>query len=203
MQNKLIQLDFDGTVVTRNIGMELQEKFASDQERFYYLRDQFEKGEMDVLSVIKLGWENIRTTEGELSIAAFLAKEFRKGFHFFLAKCWKLGFIPVVVSGGMDFYMQHISVRQPVVIAGKAIFTPPNRVSVFMPCNLKLAFAHQYHPLVYIGDVRTDVEPSKCAKYVFGVEGGKLAENGKLARQPKVIPFTNFDTITDMLDTIR
>lgn len=211
--NKIIQVDFDGTIATKNIGLALQKYYAVDKGRFEYLRDAFNKREMDVVEVVQAGWANTDCTEQEFLRKARIITKYRKGFLDFISAARYKGFTPVIVSGGLTFYIETLidlvclnesSFISPIpIIAGEAIFykntnIPHNRVKVFMPYDNKLAFAKEFHPLVYIGDGYTDIAPSVYAQYVFAVEGRDLSKGIADA-----IPFSSFESITNRLDSLE
>lgn len=187
MSNKVIMLDYDGTIALTNIGLELQRRFAIDPARFEYLLRQFELGIMDTVDVVRAGWANVKPDLKALLRATDEITYLRRGFFPFLKRCQGEGYSPIIVSGGMSFYIERW-IREVPIIAGTFVILD-DRVIAIMPCDIKLEVARYLRPDIYIGNGSTDVLPSSYAEKVYGVRYGKLA------KVDGVIPFETFDEI--------
>jgi len=187
MQNKIIQLDFDGTITTTNIGLELQRRFAIDSARFECLRRQFELGTMDTVSVVQEGWANVKPDIPGLLRTVLEITTFRRGFSLFGQRCRAAGYARIIVSNGMSFYMEKV-IKDLPIIAGQLLVLSDRTIAI-LPCDLKLEVARLLRPDIYIGDGQTDIEPSTFAQKVYAIK------DGKLHHKTNAIPFEDFSEI--------
>jgi len=184
---KIIQLDYDNTVTLTNIGLELQRRFAIDSAWFEQLRGWFELGKMSGVDVVRKGWANVKPDIKGLLRATDEITTLRRGFWSFCQRCRDKGYSPIIVSGGMSFYIERW-IRDIPIIAGKLVILDGRTIGIML-CNLKLEVAKMLRPAIYIGDGQTDIEPAHYAEKVYGVRGGKLAN------VEGVIPFSSFAEI--------
>ena len=180
----IVQIDYDGTITTEDVSLELQRRFAIDAQRFEYLRDQFESGLIDVVSVVQAGWANVKPDPAKLMETTLRITVLRKGIWKFLLT----GHYLIIVSNGMTFYMQPFIGSLAPIIAGK-FFIEENQSYGCLPCDLKLTIARALHPDIYIGNGLTDIEPSRLARKTYAVR------NGGLHKRTDAIPFDSFDEI--------
>lgn len=184
--SKFVQIDYDGTIATTNIGLAIQERLAKDPELFQLLRMEFNTDIIDVVTATREGWANVKPDGVALKRLVKDTTIIRHSFFSFISRCYDMKYMPIVVSNGMGFYIfPYINVP---LIAGTAILTK-KRMYGFLPCDLKLAAAEMLKPHIYIGDGKSDIAPSAYARKVFAVKGGELA------KIPGTIVFESFDEI--------
>jgi len=208
----LIQCDFDGTV--------------TEKDTSFFLLDAFAQG--DWRRVLR-EYKEHRISVGEFNTKAFaMVKEdkttlleelkgrvkVRAGFHELVDYCLKKGFRLVIVSNGLDFYIEAVlkglGLDSIEVHAAQASFHPEGmKVQYIGPDGkgLEDKFKEAYiksflklgYRVIYVGNGDSDFAPAKHAYYVFAT-GELLAycrENNL-----KHEPFENFLDIVRYIDLL-
>ena len=205
-----VQCDFDDTITVSNVGEALLDEFVPEQWRDFdaeYLAGQFtvEESNRRKFALIKAS---------EKAIHEFVSRtvEFRPGFLQFVEYCRKehIGF--VIVSCGLDQYidpslrkmdlldLERYSGRGLVTGDGIAVdYVDPRRVrrnEGFKVACLEY-LKQRGRPVIYIGDGRSDVAPAIKADHVIARD--ELLEHF----DSRSIPHFKFDTFYDVLQVVK
>lgn len=176
----IVQCDFDGTI--------------TQEDQSFLLLDTFGKG----------NWRQLLTEyrEGKISVSQFNIKAFamvkedkqtlldfitdkvkiRTGFSELLTYCRRNGFQFIIVSNGLDFYinaiLKHIGVQNIKVFAAQAHFGSGGIEVKYMGLNeshLEGDFKETYvrsfladgYRVIYVGNGLSDISPAKQAHHIF------------------------------------
>jgi 2-hydroxy-3-keto-5-methylthiopentenyl-1-phosphate phosphatase len=201
----LIQCDFDGTITDRDVSLALLERFASPDWK--KLLDEYRKGTIAVDEFISRSFATVRAPKNVLTHAALESAEIRPGFKRFVAFCGRRGFRLVVVSNGLDFYIEAFleahGVDRVEVRAGRTVFSPRGlKISYFGPDGKPLRGDHkllhlfdflaQGYRLVYVGNGDSDIPAFEYADRAFAT--GALLRACR-SRDVDCIPFADFNDI--------
>ena len=183
----LVQCDFDGTITQQDISFLLLDAFADGDWR-------------------QLLEEYREFMRGKVAI--------RPGFHELLAYCRRRGFHFVVVSNGLDFYIEallgDLGVNNIEVFAAETRFTPEGlKVQYVGPDGSKLdrGFKEAYirlflgkgYRVVYIGNGASDIPSAKLAHHIFAT--GELLDYCKETNL-HYMPFVDHNDIVRGLQSL-
>ncbi len=176
----LVQCDFDGTITEEDMGFLLLDSFAS--EDWKRLLTEYRQDRMSV------GYFNTRAfamiKADRQTLLKFVRSKFkiRAGFHELLAYCRRKGFRFVIVSNGLDFYIEAIlrdtGVDNIEVMAAQTNFDSEGIEAKYMgpegnqiQDGFKEAYIRSFlskgYRVVYIGDGISDASPAKQAHHIF------------------------------------
>ena len=178
----IVQCDFDGTITVNNISVALRERFAPGSWRGVeadYLRRRLsvEQSNRQQYTLIK----ESRQTLQEFARQKF---ELRPGFLKFVDNCRAADIRFVIVSSGLDFYieavLENIGTPELELHCARTSFTGDGiNVTYFDPegNTVEEGFKKGYltwlkcrgEPLVYIGDGLSDFDAASSADYVFAI----------------------------------
>lgn len=199
--------DFDGTIAEQDVCLSLLETFAGDGWR--QLEADYEQGRIDLPTCL-VG--QVATFAAPLDTLVAWARQnarLRAGFPEFVAFCRQQSLPLLVVSAGLDFYIQAILEReglQDLDVTCIATEAPAGRVQVRLPLagyadlgslsDFKEVVVHQQQQqgrrVVFVGDGSTDFNAARSADLVF-------ARDKLLAHcRREGIPCTPFDTFADV-----
>ncbi|MHB1907686.1 MAG: MtnX-like HAD-IB family phosphatase [Nitrososphaerales archaeon] len=203
--------DFDGTIASIDTGLLLLQKFGHGNWEEYDAR--LEKGEITLEQCLVAQYAMIKASKEEILLSLEREKiEIRLYFEEFMRYCKVNDFPFVIVTGGIDFCINHVLKRYDscMIHSGKSIHSLEGIQITFPPLtckesiNFKDDLVEKYrklgHEVVYIGDGHSDYEPSKKADLVFAVKGSSL---GRMCKRNKIehVEFTNFSEVQDKLIT--
>jgi 2-hydroxy-3-keto-5-methylthiopentenyl-1-phosphate phosphatase len=205
----LVQCDFDGTVTEEDTSFFLLDVFAQgDWRRLLreYKEHKISVGEFNtkVFAMVKVDKSTLLgALEGKVKV--------RTGFHELVSYCLKKGLRLVIVSNGLDFYIEavlkDIGLENIEVHAAQASFYPEGmKVQYVGPDGKRVedgvkeaytkSFLKQGYRVIYVGNGDSDVAPAKYAHHVFAT-GELLAyctENN--------INYKPFETFIDVVSDI-
>jgi 2-hydroxy-3-keto-5-methylthiopentenyl-1-phosphate phosphatase len=205
----LVQCDFDGTVTEEDTSFFLLDVFAQgDWRRLLreYKEHKISVGEFNtkVFAMVKVDKSTLLgALEGKVKV--------RTGFHELVSYCLKKGLRLVIVSNGLDFYIEavlkDIGLENIEVHAAQAFFYPEGmKVQYVGPDGKRVedgvkeaytkSFLKQGYRVIYVGNGDSDVAPAKYAHHVFAT-GELLAyctENN--------INYKPFETFIDVVSDI-
>lgn len=206
----LVQCDFDGTITEKDVSFILLDAFADGDWR--QLDRDYREGRIsvgrfnaDVFAMVKANRDTL------LEVAKDKAK-IRPGFPEVVACCRRKGFRLVIVSNGLDFYIDEIFKDMGVagieVHAAETRFhTDGLRVQYIGPDGNPLdedvkgayvnSFLREGYRLIYAGDGISDTSPARRCHHIFAT--GDLLAHCKRTRLG-CIPFTDFNEITRVLE---
>ncbi|MFP3975275.1 MAG: MtnX-like HAD-IB family phosphatase [Dehalococcoidia bacterium] len=207
----LVQCDFDGTVTTEDVSFMLLDAFADGNWR--EILEEYEQGKISVGHFNREAFSMVSASKQELLDITHARVEIREGFREFADMCGKEGIPLVIVSNGLDFYIEDILRRMGLgdtrVHAALTEFNNNGlRVQYIGPDgntledNLKGAyidvFLKDYDCVIYIGNGASDLVPSRKAHHVFAT--GEL-RNRCQNSGVEYIPFTSFNDIIEKMNS--
>jgi len=205
----LVQCDFDGTVTEEDTSFFLLDAFAQgDWRRLLreYKEHRISVGEFNTKAFAMVKADKptlLEALEGKVKV--------RAGFHELVNYCRRQGFRLVIVSNGLDFYIEatlkDLGLENIEVHAAQACFHPEGmEVQYVGPDGKRLedgvkeaytkSFLKLGYRVIYVGNGDSDFAPAKYAHHVFAT-GELLA----YCREDKLNykPFENFiDVVRDI-----
>ena len=191
-----VVVDFDGTVTEEEVSRQLLERFSRAEWR--QLERALEEGELTVREAKSREFEAMEATDAEMRAFVTETAHLREGFPEFSAHLRGLGFPLAIASEGLDLYIDEVlranGVEGVAVFCntwsrgadGKGHVTFPRESKDCEECgNCKTALVESLKAdgnyVVYIGNGRTDICPSKAANIVFarGALAQRLEEEGR------------------------
>lgn len=176
----LVQCDFDGTITEEDMGFLLLDSFATEDWRQLLTEYREDK--------ISVGYFNMKAftmiRADRQTLLEFVKNEvgIRAGFHELLDCCRRKGFRFVIVSNGLDFYIEailgDIGVDNIEVLAAQTHFGPKGiEVKYIGPEDNQIqdgfkeaytrSFLSRGYRVVYIGNGASDTLPSRQAHHIF------------------------------------
>jgi 2-hydroxy-3-keto-5-methylthiopentenyl-1-phosphate phosphatase len=209
----IVQCDFDGTITEEDASFMILDAFASGTWRQLF-RDYQEckitvgHFNTEAFSTVKADRESLLgVVRGKVTV--------RPGFPELVACCRRKGFRFVIVSNGLDFYIDEIlrGIRMAdiEVFAAQTRFYPDGlKVQYIGPdgnyldSDFKLAYVNLFlnegYRVIYIGDGASDISPARKSHYVFAFATGTLLKHCKEANLD-CVSFTNFDEVVKVLES--
>ena len=205
----LVQCDFDGTVTEEDTSFFLLDAFAQGDWR--RLLREYKEHKISVGEFNTKAFAMVKADEPMLLEALKGKVKVRAGFHELLDYCKRRGFRLVIVSNGLDFYIEatlkDLGLGNIEVHAAQASFhTEGMKVRYVGPDGKRLedGFKETYtrsflklgYRVIYVGNGDSDFAPAKYANHVFAT-GELLAycRDNNLNYKP----FENFiDVVRDL-----
>ncbi len=175
-----IQCDFDGTIIMNNLSILLREQFASSEWKA--IEAEYLAGR---LTVEESNWRQfILIKESRRVLESFVLQNIkvRPGFLDFVKYCHIDGLRLVVVSVGLDFYIEtvlnNIGLPEVEIYCARTVFGQDGITVLYVDPEgypVKDGFKRrcltwlrkQGYPVVYIGDGLSDLDVAKAADQVF------------------------------------
>jgi len=205
----LVQCDFDGTVTEEDTSFFLLDAFAQGDWR--RLLREYKEHKISVGEFNTEAFAMVRADEPTLLAALEGKIRVRAGFNELVNYCKRRGFRLVIVSNGLDFYIEAtlkgLGLKNIEVHAAQASFRPEGmKVQYVGPDGKRLedgvkeAYTKSFLKLGYrvicVGNGDSDFAPAKYAHYVFAT-GELLAYCRENNLNYK--PFENFlDVVRDI-----
>ena len=176
----LVQCDFDGTITEEDMGFLLLDSFASEDWR--QLLTEYREGRMSVGHFNTRAFATVKADKQTLVKFVKSKVKIRAGFHELLDYCHEKGFRFVIVSNGMDFYIEAIlrdtGVDNIHILAAQTKFTPEGIEAKYIgpegneiQDGFKEAYIRSFlskgYRVVYIGNGNSDAPPAKQAHHIF------------------------------------
>ncbi len=176
----LVQCDFDGTVTEEDVSFFLLDAFAQGDWR--QLLREYKEHRMSVGEFNTNAFAMVKADKHKLLEALKGNVKVRAGFHELVNYCLKKGFRLVIVSNGLNFYVEAVlkdlGLRSIEVYAAQASFHPEGmKVQYVGPDGKRLedGFKEAYtqsflklgYRVIYIGNGDSDVAPAKYAHHLF------------------------------------
>jgi len=206
----LVQCDFDGTITEEDVSFLLLDAFADGDWR--QLHEQYRQQQISVkcfniktLAMIKADKQTLLNfLKGKVKI--------RAGWHELITCCQRKGFPLVIVSNGLDFYIEAIlkdlGQENIQVFAAQTSFTPKGIKYIGpegnqLEDNFKEAYLRSFlkegYRVIYIGDGPSDFSPAREAQHIFAT-GELLACCNKT--NLNCTPFVNFNDVVKGLEVL-
>jgi len=205
----LVQCDFDGTVTEEDTSFFLLDAFAQGDWR--RLLREYKEHKISVGEFNTKAFAMVKADKPALLAALQDKVKVRAGFQDLVNYCRRKGFRLVIVSNGLDFYIEAIlkdlGLKNIEVHAARASFHPEGmEVQYLGPDGKRLqdgvkeaytkSFLKLGYRVIYVGNGDSDFAPAKYAHHVFAT-GDLLAYCRENNLNYK--PFENFiDVVRDI-----
>ena len=209
-----VQCDFDGTITEEDVSFLLLDKFADGNWR--ELLADYMGGKMPVGTFNRMAFAMVKADRRTL--VDFVLKsdriKIRPGFNELLSYCSKKGYDFIIVSNGVDFYIE--AILEDLGISGVDMFAAQSQ---FSPEGMKVRYvgpdgsemeagfkesytdmlAKKGYGVVYVGNGISDIYPARHAIKVFAVADlvSKCREE-----QLECIPFNDFYDVIRGMETL-
>lgn len=208
----LVQCDFDGTVTEEDVSFTLLDTFADGNWR-ERLKD-YQAGRISVGRFNTEAFAMVKADRATLIKVARSQARIRAGFTDFLAYCRRKGLRLVIVSNGLDFYIEEIlrsiGAEDIEVSAARTRFRPDGlEVQYIGPDGSHLeddfkgayvkSFLEEGYRILYIGNGTSDLPPATRAHHIFAT-GSLLAHCQRL--NLKCTPFTGFKEVINAIEAL-
>lgn len=176
----IIQCDFDGTIIRNNLSVLLRERYAGgDWQR---IDSDYLHGYLTVEQSNKLQFSLIKEPKEKLQEFVRQHIEVKPGFVEFVRYCRESAIPFVIVSSGLDFYIEpvlaEIGMPDLELHCGRTSFSRDGiDVSYYAPEGniINQGFKKRYLTwlkkrgtnIIYLGDGLSDLEAARQADYVF------------------------------------
>lgn len=179
----IIQCDFDGTITLNNLSVLLRERFASSGWR--EIESNYIHGRLTVEQSNRQQYPLIKESKRTLQEFVRRNVQVRPGFLQFVGDCRGAGIRFVIVSSGLDFYIEaalsNIGAPNLELHCAQTSFEEDNITVTYLDPkgnSIKEGFKKGYlswlrsqdKPLIYIGDGLSDFEAASAADYIFAVD---------------------------------
>lgn len=207
----LVQCDFDGTVTEEDVSFTMLDAFASGDWR--QLFKDYQDGKISVGRFNTDAFAMVKADRESLLEVARAQLRMRPGFPEMVAYCRQKGFRFVIVSNGLDFYIEAIlrdaGIADIEVFAAQTSFHP-ECVKVqyigpdgnFLDDNFKGTYVDSFlgegYRIIYVGNGTSDVSPAGRCHHVFAT--GDLVSLCKQANLT-CTPFTDFAEVVRVLES--
>ena len=185
----MVQCDFDGTITEEDVSFLLLDTFADGNWR--QLLEEYKEDKISVGVFNTKAFAMIKADKQSLLDFVFMSGKvkIRPGFHELLSYCSEKGLNFVIVSNGLDFYIEAIlrdmDINDIEVIAAQSRFSPEGvEVAYTGPDGSRLQdgfkeahtrqFLRQGYRIVYVGNGVSDIYPARRAHHIFAT--GDLLE---------------------------
>ncbi|MEE8414627.1 MAG: MtnX-like HAD-IB family phosphatase [Dehalococcoidales bacterium] len=210
-QKTIVQCDFDGTVTEEDVSFIILDAFGSGEWRQLF-RD-YQEGKITVGHFNSEAFSTVKTAKESLLEIVRKETTMRPGFQELIDCCLRLDFRFVIVSNGLQFYIEDIltSLGMPdiEVYAAQTAFRPEGLIVQYigpdgdkLDNDFKLAytnsFLHQGYRVIYIGDGESDLSPAKISHQIFAT--GTLLERCRETNL-SCTPFTNHNQVVSSLES--
>ncbi len=206
----LIQCDFDGTITQDDASYVLLDTFAQGDWR--RLLQEYKEHKIPVGQFNTRAFAMVKADKPALLEVIKGKVKIRAGFQELVACCSKRDFRLVIVSNGLNFYIEAIlkelGLENLEVHAAQAWFHPKGmKVQYIGPDNEQLddslkeayikLFLNQGYRVIYVGNGDSDIVPAKYAHLVFA-RGELLAS----CRESN-LTYKPFDDLTDVIRALE
>jgi len=186
-----IVCDFDGTALTEDLGDLVARRYSSE-EAWSAAEERFRAGLVTFGGLIEEIFTAIRVEQPELQAFARARAVWRPGFERFLSACAAGGIPFLLVSSGLDLYIEPVLERLPPALrahlelrSNRAVLTPAGARLTFFGADCGACGAckghvvrelqGRGHKVVVLGDGTGDRHAADAADHVFARAGSSLA----------------------------
>ena len=203
-----VACDFDGTVTTKDIAEEILRKYTGDA--WLSIEKEYREGKIGSREALSRQFALVRASKDDIISCALKSATVRRGFKSFVDSCRKTGIPFVILSEGLDFYIEPVLTKAGVDAkfeANSAAFAGDRISIIFRDSEKKspntgvrkearvIAFQKQGRKVLYIGDGYSDMDAAKHADV--------LLARGALLKKCGGIPFTDFYQAKKVLEGLR
>ena len=206
----LVQCDFDGTITKEDVSFLLLDAFADGDWR--PLLNEYREGKIPVGYFNTRAFAMVKADRQAMVELARCKTEVRAGFNELLACCRRNSFPLVIVSNGLDFYIEailrDIGAEDIEVFAAQTRFSPTGLEVKYMGpdgSQLQKGFKEAYtrlflswgYQVVYVGNGPSDMPAARLAHRTFAT--GELLALCKEANL-NCTPFIDLNDVVEGLD---
>ncbi len=206
----IIQCDFDGTITSNNLSILLREHFARGNWR--RIDNDYLHGKLTVEQSNKMQFSLIKEPKEKLQEFVRQHIEVKPGFVEFTRHCQESAIPFVIVSSGLDFYIEPVlaEIGMPglELYCGRTSFGKDGIIVTYTDPEgniINQGFKKKYlawlkkrgKNIIYLGDGLSDLEAASLADYIFAT--GHLVK--LLGAQS--IPCRSFSDFHDLLHQLR
>jgi 2-hydroxy-3-keto-5-methylthiopentenyl-1-phosphate phosphatase len=206
----IIQCDFDGTIIRNNLSILLREKYARGD--WQKIDSDYLRGHLTVEQSNKLQFALIKEPKERLQEFVRQHIELKPGFAEFVRYCQESAMPFVIVSSGLDFYIEpvlaQIGMPDLALHCGQTSFgkngiavsysdLEGNIVNEGFKYKCLTQLRKRGADIIYIGDGLSDLEAARHADHVFAT--GHLLD--LLNSEPVVC--SEFSDFRDLLRQVR
>lgn len=206
----LVQCDFDGTITEEDVSFMLLDRFSDGDWRRKL--EEYEKGGMTVGRFNTEAFSMVKADRESQVKAAREWVRIREGFREMIDCCRKKGFRFVIVSNGLDFYIEAIlkdlGMEDIEVIAARTTFHAGGlEVQYVSPDGRRLeedfkgawldSFLGEGYRVIYAGNGTSDLSPARRCSHIFAT--GTLLEHCRNMNLG-CTPFTDFHTVIEVME---
>jgi len=203
----LIQCDFDGTIIRNNMSVLIREEFLHGN--WQETEKDYLAGRITVEQSNTLQYRSIKEPESRLREFVRGHIDVRPGFSEFIDYCAQNGITFVIVSSGLDFYIEtvlaEIGMADLELHCAQTSFTPEgisvsytdpygNTVDNEFKCSYLDWLRQRDGTILYLGDGLSDVKAACRADHVFAVSALRKVLDAESV---------NYCTFTDFFDVMR
>ena len=176
----LVQCDFDGTITQKDVSFLLLDTFANGDWRKWLT--EYREGKISVGYFNMKAFAMIKADRQTLIDLVQRKVKIRAGFRKLLAYCHNKGFQFVIISNGLDFYidttLRNIGVENIEVFAAQTQFSPRsievkyigpegNQLQNDFKATYTRLFLKRGYRVVYVGNGPSDIPAAMLAHHVF------------------------------------
>ena len=206
----MVQCDFDGTITEEDVSFIMLDTFADGDWR--QMLRQYQEGKISVGRFNTDAFAMVKADRKSLLKVATSTVKIRPGFHDFVDCCRRQGYRLVIVSNGLDFYIEailkDIGLADIEVFAAQTRFHPDGlKVQYLGPDgnhledNFKGAHVNSFlgagYRIIYLGNGTSDLAPARQCHHIFAT--GNLLTHCKETKL-SCTPFTNFNEVVRVLE---
>lgn len=208
----LILCDFDNTISSRDVTHTLLDDFTDGSWR--KVQGEYERREISHFEVMRRSYEYLKAPASELIKHALEVVPLRPHFAEFVEYCQTQQLELVVVSGGLDFYIEALLPAKLPVHSYLSEYVDywkvslPADITVGEGEDFKVKILHKVmpqvqepDPVVFIGDGRNDQAVARESDYVFAVKASPLAKS-RQTENLTTFEFTDFAQVVAELEKI-
>ncbi len=203
----LVQCDFDGTITEEDVGFLLLDTFTNGDWKQPLA--EYREGKIPVGYFNSRAFSLVKADRQTLIEFVKSNKKIQAGFHELLAFCHKKDFKFVIVSNGLDFYIEtilnNIGIDNIEVLAAQTHFGPegiePKYIGPegnqlqdgFKESYIRLFLSRGYR-VIYVGNGFSDIPAAKLAHHTFAKD--ELLDYCKETN-------LNYTSFVDLNDVVR
>jgi 2-hydroxy-3-keto-5-methylthiopentenyl-1-phosphate phosphatase len=204
----LVICDFDGTICTLDMGNSVLSHFT--KKSWDEIDREYVKGSLGSREAYSKIAPVIATTPEKLRKFVLKKAKIDSSFIKFYRLAQKKGVDVKIVSDGLDFYIRAVLGKYEIddieFFTNTIAFDKNNAVSIDFPqmnllcgrcgtCKNKILNEHRliYEQIIYVGDGRSDICPSRFADFVFAKD--VLLKNCKEEGRAAYAPLLNFGDV--------
>lgn len=212
MEKTLVQCDFDGTITEKDVSFLILDAYTDGGWKQIW--DQYQGGKISVGAFNTRAFAMVKADEQALLSFIKSRVRIRAGFDELLACCERKGFKFIIVSNGLDFYIE--AILRDIGIDNIDVFAAQTRFGTdgidiryigpqgdqledgFKDAYVSL-FRERGYRVIYIGNGASDISPARQAHHVFAT--GELLAH---CREVKFdcTPFADLNDIITVLELL-